>query len=87
MTGYDPERALMLARSPGNAATAVHYWRNTAGERAQSFQRFLILALGHHELRRAMLGIDLPTAWCGDRNARIRRLFEHARSLPVPRLP
>jgi hypothetical protein len=84
---YDPAYALFLARSPGNAATAVHYWRNTAGERAQSFQRFMWLSMAHHELRRAMLGIDPPTAWCGDRDARIRRFFDRVRNLPKPRLP
>jgi hypothetical protein len=85
---YDPAHALMLVRSGRlNARSAVYYWRNTAGALAQSWQRFDLLSAGHHELRRALLGIDLPSAWCGDRNARIRRFFEHVRTLPKPRLP
>lgn len=88
MTGYDPAFALMLARSCSvNARAAVHYWRNTAGYVAQSWQRFSWLAQAHHELRRALLGIDGPNAYAGDRNARIRRYLLAIRDLPKPRLP
>ena len=86
--GYDPARALMLVRSGHvNARVAVYYWRNTAGERAQSWKRFAWLSAAHHELRRALLGIDGPNAYCGDRNARIRRYIVAVRNLPKPRLP
>lgn len=85
---YDPAEALRLVRSGRvNARAAVHYWRNTAGERAQSWRRFSWLAGAHHELRRALLKIDGPEAYCGDRNARIRRYILAVRDLPKPRLP
>lgn len=85
---YDPAEALRLVRSGRiNARAAVHYWRNTAGERAQSWRRFWYLAGAHHELRRALLKIDGPEAYCGDRNARIRRYILSVRDLPKPRLP
>jgi hypothetical protein len=69
-----------------SARAAVSLWRNTAGEAAQSWQRFQMMNEATHELRRALLGIDPPTAW-GGRNARIRRFIAAVRALPKPRLP
>lgn len=87
-TQFDPSHALFLARSGRwNARSSVHYWRNTAGAVAQSWRRFDAINAASHELRRALLGIDPPTAWCGDRNARIRRYIEAIRLQPAPRLP
>lgn len=84
---YDPKREAVFVKSDRrNAESSVYYWRNTAGERAQSWQRFDLLITAHHELSRALLGIDPPEAW-GGRNARIRRFFEAVRELPKPRLP
>lgn len=85
---YDPAHALLLARSGRwNARSSVYYWRNTAGDVAQSWRRFDAIDSATHELRRALLGIDPPSAWCGERNARIRRFIAAIRSQPKPRLP
>lgn len=68
------------------ARAAVNRWRNTGGPERQSWQRFDWMAMVRHEMRRAQLGIDAPTAWCG-RNARLRRLVASIGRFAPPRLP
>ena len=81
----------MSARLQGGWAkrSAVQAWQNSRSVPPASgpWSRFRWFALAHHELRRALLGIDQPTAWCGDRNARIRRMILHAATFSAPRLP
>lgn len=67
------------------ARTAVVYARNT-GQLPPSHLTFWHYDILRHEMRRALLGIDAPTAWCG-RNARLRRYIESWAKLPAPVLP
>lgn len=72
---------------PGTAGAraAVNYAINT-GKIGAHWQTFEYWQYMRHEMRRALLGIDGPNAWCG-RNARLRRIVEHFRTLPVIPLP
>jgi len=64
----------------------VNFARNT-GKLSDAWQGWQALNDAAHELRRALLGIDKPTAWCGDRNNRIRRYIMAHRRFSNPRLP
>lgn len=81
MNRYDRERP-----GTGGAHAAVNYAINT-GVLKSCWETFAVYNDMVHETRRALLGIDKPTAWCGDRNARLRRFVAHFRELPAPRLP
>jgi len=81
MNRYERERP-----NTGGAMTAVNYARNT-GQVSGAWQSFFWLNLARHEMRRALLGIDPKTAWCGDRDARLRRYILAARKYPKPNLP
>lgn len=70
----------------GGARAAVNYAVNT-GVVKSCWATWSLFNDMMHETRRALYGIDKPTAWCGDRNARLRRFVMHFRELPGPRLP
>lgn len=70
----------------GGVEAAVNYHRNT-GKMGAAWETFWYMNGLRHEMRRALLGVDKPTAWCGDRNNRLRRMIAHVRSLPAPTLP
>lgn len=69
----------------GGARAAINYAINT-GRLRSPWETFDYLNHVRHEMRRALLGIDGPSAWCG-RNARLRRMIDHLRTLPGPILP
>ena len=81
MNRYEREKP-----NTGGARAALNYARNT-GQLPRVWETFEWMHLTHHEMRRALLGIDGPNAWCGDRNNRLRRMLAHVRSLPAPKLP
>jgi hypothetical protein len=81
MRRYEKERP-----NTGGAEAAVNYARNT-GKLPRSWEWFWWWNVSRHEMRRALLGIDGPEAWCGDRNARLRRFIERLRTYPPLRLP
>ena len=70
----------------GGASAAVNYAINTGAVKScrETWQLFNEMV---HETRRALLGIDKPSAWCGERNARLRRFVSHFQEMPGPRLP
>lgn len=70
----------------GGATAAVNYHRNT-GQMGPAWERFYWLSAFRGEMFRALMGIDKPSAWCGERNDRLRRFVDRVRSLPKPRLP
>lgn len=69
-----------------SARAEVSRARNT-GKLPNTWQRFDWLNAAAHEVRRALWGIDGPNAWCGDRNARLRRFILAGREFDLPRLP
>lgn len=69
----------------GGARAALNYARNI-GKLPRSWERFDFMNTVRYEMRRALLGIDGPNAWCG-RNARLRRYVEGIRAYPAPKLP
>jgi len=81
MNRYERERP-----GTGGARAAVNYAINT-GKLSNVWNTFDHMNMVRREMRRALLGIDAPTAWCGDRNARLRRMVEALRGMPAPRLP
>lgn len=81
MNRYDRERP-----ETGGASAAINRAINT-GKIGPHWQTFDYWHYMRHEMRRALLGVDPPTAWCGERNARLRRIIEKFRSLPAIPLP
>jgi len=81
MNRYERERP-----NTGGASAAVNYACNT-GKLPPSWESWWYFPIMHHEMRRALLGIDPPTAWCGDRNARLRRMIMRWRDMPAVSLP
>jgi hypothetical protein len=81
MNRYERERP-----GTGGARSAVNYAINM-GHVSNVWYTFDYMNMVRHEMRRALFGIDEPTAWCGERNARLRRMIEILRHLPAPRLP
>lgn len=70
----------------GGASAAVNYAINT-GVVKSCRETWSLFNDMMHETRLALYGIDKPTAWCGDRNARLRRFVAHFREMPKPNLP
>ena len=70
----------------GTARMAVNRAINT-GLIPNTWRRFEALNQAGHELRRALLGVDKKTAWCGERDARIGRYILACREFELPRLP
>lgn len=70
----------------GGAHAAVNYHRNT-GRMSPAWERFWWMGMLRAEMFRAQIGIDKPNAWCGGRNARLRRFIDRIRQLPCPKLP
>lgn len=70
----------------GGASAAVNHAINTGQLPRSPWLTFSHMSIVRHEMRRALLGIDGPNAWCG-RNARLRRMIEGLRGMPGPQLP
>jgi hypothetical protein len=81
MNRYEREKP-----NTGGAQAAVNYARNT-GQLSTAWMAVWWTNLARGEMRRALLGIDKKTAWCGDRDARLRRYILAARRYPTPNLP
>lgn len=64
----------------------VNVARNS-GKLSDAWRGWQTINNATHELRRALLGIDPQTAWCGDRNNRVRRYILAHRQFSNPRLP
>lgn len=80
MNRYERERP-----DTGGVEAAVN--RHINAGRTPTEETFRWMNWTRHEMRRALLGIDGPEAWSGDRNNRLRRFILRVRSLPAPRLP
>lgn len=70
----------------GSAQGAVNYAINM-GHIPKVCLRFEALNRAHHEIQRAIKGIDPPNAWAGGRNARCWRFLSAVREFPKPKLP
>lgn len=80
MNRYDRERP-----NTGGARAAINYARNT-GQLPATWEAWDYWHYLRHEMRRALWGIDGPNAYCG-RNERLRRIIDHWRTMPGPKLP
>jgi len=58
-----------------------------SGRLPNVWARFEAMNTAAHEVRRALWGIDKATAYCGDRNARLRRYIVFCRQFDCPKLP
>lgn len=81
MNRYEREKP-----NTGGARAAVNRARNT-GKLSEVWMGFQWMNWARHEMQRALLGIDRKNAWCGDRDARLRRYILAAQRYPKPNLP
>jgi len=81
MNRYEREKP-----NTGGARAALNFARNT-NVLPRSWEWFWWWNISRHEMRRALLGIDSKNAWCGDRDARLRRYIEALRRYQIPHIP